>query len=301
MPEGNDLPRTGDEGTDDILDQMELEGVDVPVDDKEETPASPEKEEQPDDKEDAAPESSVAVDDEEEGGEPEPEEEEEVEPPLPAQRTSVPVSKYEYERSKRLKLESELKKLKESQSMAEVKARLEKVAQEENVPVERLMAIVNAVKDSVMSPEMKENARLAADFIREKQETEHQDVEFEHEFSSTVLPLLKREDPRMTDDDLQEVHDALYEEAFRLIPQNEYDPVTGKPRRSLVHIYLGTKGKPMKRTGEHSRVGSLASGKKSSSMSMEDIASVESDEEFDRLSSEAGQSSSMLVGGPKRI
>ncbi len=326
MADNAKLERTGDRETDEILNEIEREGAPADHDEEDEdAPVEAKKKNasQPDEHEEAAPgseEEAENADDAEDGGESEEEGGEGGERHAPAPKTSVPASKYNYQKQRAAKIEAEkaaiaaerdavkaeLEKLKGEKSQIDFTEKLKAIAAKEKISPERLTEIAEVIRESVGRRDPAFEAKLdrALQVLDQQQNDEAQAEEFNNEFDSYVLPILKK-DKEMTPERIEEIRGEVYEKAMAPIPENDFDPATGKPRKSLVQFYLdlsdNTGGRRI--TGERSRIRSISGeGKKTSisEMSPEDIENM-SDEEFDKISDEAGRSSPSLVKPQRRI
>lgn len=293
------LERTGDQETDEILGEIEREGGIVGPEEEQEEDSleSAEEAEQADDEEE--PVSEDESEEDESGDESDDEEgDEELESSAPARATSESTSQYErrreaYWKDKAGKLQEKLDQIGQETSQAKMRDSLKDLAESEKIPLDRLMKIVDAVsesvKGSILTPEERENLNRASQFAAREQESVRQDTLFNQEFRESVLPLLT------DDDDKQAVYDKLYADAFAPKPENQYDPRTGRPAKSLVQIFVANSTRPIRRSGESTRIRSISGGgrKPITEMSAEEIDNM-SDDQFDKLSDEAAMNAPRL-------
>lgn len=313
----NKANRTGDDETDEILNEMEQEGealpafADAPEDteDEEESEVEEDEEEENSDEEDedadTADESETA--DEEDGDEADDEseeseeeegdeedaddedEEEEDESIDPANSSKTPLWK-------RLKLtkgllrdaQKQLATYKESNTEAQLDAKVEAFSKEHNVSKEAAKALIEiaasiAAEKAGIDPTLRATIERVVKRDEQQEYWAEQDKAFVRDFRSNVGPLAKRDGK-----DLVKVQKRLQVLAFQ--PEHA--------KKSLVSLYLeqyGEKGPKRRITGEGNRgTHGRVHGVKTEDLQPEDIDSM-SDEEFDTFSESAAKSSKLRI------
>ena len=148
---------------------------------------------------------------------------------------------------------------------------------------------------------MKEKIESVAKYQESIKQSEVQDSRFNDDFESTVLPLIKDSNPDLTQKELDEIYSTVYKKAFEPTKENQFNPSFGRASQSLVQIYLNSKSKEKRFTGEKSRIKSFGGGKESSidsSTTAEDIENM-SDEEFDQSFNANKGKTSKLISSKK--
>lgn len=259
---------TGDAETDEVLRQMAEEGSPMPefaqaVEEPVETEV-----EEVEETEDEAEE----VDTEEE----EDEEEE------PVRQRSVPRQKYDYLKEKLGKLEGELAEFKKNPQKNDVDDEIKRFAEEQNLDIDAAYKLADLVSKKAIPDDLRETLESLKAERQDKEMWDSQHQKYEDEFTRSLAPIIKRDNPKITDKELRTISKEMREEAF------EGDNAD----KSLVQLYLS---QPKKRfSGEPTSVRSIPKTVNMEDMTAEDISDM-SDADFEEFSNNLGKKSPKLT------
>lgn len=316
---------TGDKETDEILAEMEADGIEVPdltggaaetEDNSDQTTTDPALEESEDETEeeeagdtteedDSEAQSSDEDDDEDDSEEDDESEGEEGEDDDEATTTETGkgkrltlVQKYRKERNLRKGLEATVAKLQNAKSDEAFDAEIQDFATKNKMNVEVAKGLIELVAKRAGLPEdVMADIQASRKDRRNREYWDDQHVKFDKDFKSNVVPALKAQG--MKDDEIAQVRATLDAPAgtdAAKSPQWAWDKENKS--KSLVQLALEIRGTTSKGSRTSSEGGSRrtrTTGEKDpETMSAEDWASMP-DEEFDKMSDSLGKSSKSVV------
>jgi hypothetical protein len=262
---------TGDSETDEVLRQMAEEGLAMPE-------FAKVAEEQETVKEEAEEQAEEIVEEDET------EEEEEEEEKSPR---SVPVQKYEYEKEKRKKAEALVKELQNQPKKVEVDDEIKKFAEEQNLDIDAAYKLVDLVSKRAIPDDLRAEIEEGKKQREDKKMWEGQYQQFDDEFSRSLVPVVKRDNPQMTDKDIQKLAEQMRDTAFE--PKNA--------SKSLVEIYFAMSDSDKKKSrvaGESNKVHSIPKNTPLEEITAEQISDM-SEKEFEEYSNALASKSPKLT------
>lgn len=324
--------RTGDQETDEILNQMETDGTELPAglkpksqqrddsrDEEEETDTEDESEEgadEEDEDEGASDDSADSNDEDESDDESEDgddDDDDSVGSHANDNRSSAPRGEYFRLERQIGKLTKAVGQILQGRGTAEdkkvdVDAEVEQFAKLNGLKPEATKGLIDLIakklgSTSTLTDEERDALRQNVQVQKERQFWDSQDQAYDADFRQNVLPFVRQENPNITEAELERLYDDLKDLAFD--PKNaqrrnsrtgEY---AGTPQKSLVEIYLGTtqsRRKPSdRRTLEGGSPNRVTQGDVSDEdVTAEDIAAM-SDEEFDKYSDRMGKNAKSTI------
>jgi hypothetical protein len=316
--------RTGDPATDEILNSMEEDGMELPDNLKPKAPVLSKKEnegDRPDEgEEESKPDESEEEDefkadfdesDKEEGEEESKDEEEEdddsvgLSPSASRPSAQRPGEYYRLERqinrlTKTIEGLATDKTKPEEKKQEDIDTEIATFAQANRLNPDVAKGLIELAAKKLggtgLSKETQEAIEQVVAQNNERRFWSDQDASYERDFNQNVLPIVLRENPDITQDAVDKLYDSLHSAAFSPEAGQRKNPTTGKyeggAQKSLVELYFAT-SKPTKpkdnRTSEDANPSHISQdGTNYDDVTADDIAQM-SDAEFDKFSDTMGK------------
>lgn len=295
--------KTGDQETDEILAEMEADGIEVPKLDKnlqeeepndDQTVTDPEEEEseeESEEEEEASDDDSEEEDDDDEDSDDDEEESEEDSASTGQGKRLTLVEKYRKEKKLRREAEDALKKATEANTEEQFDAEIKAFADKNNMNLDVAKGIIElAAKRAGLPNDVLTDIQASRKERRDREYWDNQRVQFRKDFDSNVVPVL--ENLGLKTEEIQKTFDTL--NADEKSPNWAWDKKNKS--KSLVQLALNIKRAGANRTSSEggTRKVRTQSGKSIDEMSGQDIDDM-SDEEFDTLSDTLGKQARSVV------
>lgn len=251
---------TGDAETDEVLKQMAEEGQELPEFGK------PDLVEQPEEtKTEEEPEAKAKAETEEE----ESEEEEEETPKSPR---SVPIQKYEYLKDKVKDLKKQLEDAAKNPKK-DVDDEIKKFAEEQNLDIDAAYKLVDLISKRAIPDDLRQQLEKAKAKQEESEMWDSQYEQYNEEFRKSLVPVIKRDNPAITDKELSALAKEMRETAFN--PKNV--------EKSLVELYFAKDTGKKHVAGESNKIKSIPKTVSLDEITAEDMSNM-SEKEFEEFS-----------------